>query len=155
MFKSLYKRALADDYEGLMLKVADAIYEPGYNNYHSRQMIKIKELFREEFLISGYKTGKGRDEHKLTLVCKLTQSSVTKALEYLHMKNKPVSIDPYAAIGFEFKVKPALDDIEAKKFYEEVMSGEVEIIGKLYTVEFRDWSDKFIPQQPVGKAIFN
>lgn len=154
-FKALYKRAIKDGYEGLVMKIADGLYEPGYNNYHSKQMIKIKELFREEFLISGYKTGKGKDEQKLTLVCKLTQDSVTKALEYLHTKNKPVSIDSYAAIGLEFKVRPAMDDVEAKKFYEDVMSGDLEIIGKLYTVEFRDWSDRFIPLQPVGKAIFN
>lgn len=148
--KKLFDMAIQEGYEGLMFKIADKTYEPGYNNFHSRNMIKIKELFREEFLVVGHKLGKGKDEHKLTLICELTENTVTKALNYLNEKGKLMSIDAVAAIGNRFSVRPKLDDATAKQFCEDVLTKKIDIIGKLYTVEFRDWSDKFMPQQPVG-----
>lgn len=155
-YKSLkqhYNTAINERYEGLMFKICDGIYEPSHNNYHSSMMIKVKQLLREEFLICGYKSGKGKDEGKISFNCCLTEDTVIKALTYIRAKGKLVAIGADAAVGNKFSVRPKLTDEESKQLYQDVVSGETEVIGKLYTVEFRDWSDKFIPQQPVGISL--
>jgi len=156
-YKSLkehYADSINQNYEGLMIKLCDGIYEPSHNNYHSKMMIKIKELLREEFLICGYKTGKGKDENKVTFTCSLTEDTVIKATRYLCDKGKLIGISVDAAVGTKFSVRPKLNDQGHEKLYQDVVSGELDVVGKLYTVEFRDWSDRLLPQQPVGIALF-
>lgn len=152
--KKHYTDAIDQNYEGLMFKICDGVYEPSHNGYHSKLMIKVKQLLREEFLICGYKTGKGKDENKITFNCSLTEETVFKAIEYMRTKGKLLSISADIAIGLKFSVRPKLTDDEREKLYKDVVSGELEVVGKLYTVEFRDWSDKLLPQQPVGIALF-
>jgi hypothetical protein len=152
--KTHYSNALEEGYEGLMFKICDGIYEPSHNNYHSKMMIKVKQLLREEFLICGYKTGKGKEDGKIIFNCALTEDTIIKALSYIRSKGKLISISPDVALGSKFFVRPKLTDEESKQLYQDVVSETVEVIGKLYTVEFRDWSDKLMPQQPVGIALF-
>jgi ATP-dependent DNA ligase len=148
--KGLYLKAIKEQYEGLVLKVLDEIYEPGHNNYHSSNMIKVKQLLREEFLITGYKTGKGKAEGTIIFVCAVTEDNVNQAIQYMSQKGRIYSICPNAARGSEFAVKPKMTEEESKELYSKVVAEEIEIVGHLYTVEFRDWSDKFIPTQAVG-----
>lgn len=150
----LYMTALKNKYEGLVLKIADGLYEPGHNNYHSRQMVKIKELLREEFRVTGFKTGKGKSEGKIILQCAITEDNVSQAVSYMRRQGRIFSICPDAARGTIFSVTPALTAEESEDLYKKVLAEEIDIIGKLYTVEFRDWSDKLLPIQPVGISFF-
>jgi ATP-dependent DNA ligase len=152
--KKHYATALGEGYEGLMFKICDKPYEPSHNNYHSKNMIKVKQLLREEFLICGYKTGKGKEDGKIVFTCCLTDETIIKALTYIRAKGKLISVPVDIAKGSKFSVRPKLTDEESKQLYQDVVSETVEVIGKLYTVEFRDWSDKLLPQQPVGIALF-
>lgn len=152
--KGMYVKSLADQYEGLVMKLLDETYEPGHNNYHSGNMIKIKQLLREEFLITGYKTAKGKAEGTIIFVCSVTEDNVNQAVQYMRQKGRIFSICPNAAKGAHFAVKPKITEDESKDLYNKVVADEIDIIGKLYTVEFRDWSDKLIPTQAVGIAFF-
>ena len=157
LFSSLKKHfneALEQEYEGLVMKLCDKEYEPGYNNYHSRYMIKIKLLLREEFLVCGYKTGKGKDENKITLICKLTEETIDKAVAHIKSRGGLIGMDIAAAIENTFSVKPKLTDEENEQLYQDIVSETIKIEGKLYTVEFREWSENLIPVQPVGIEFY-
>jgi ATP-dependent DNA ligase len=155
VLKILYLKAIKEQYEGLVMKISDEIYEPGHNNYHSKNMIKLKEKLREEFYIISYKTGVGKAEGKIIIQCELTEDTITKAVDYFRRKGKLYTNCPNSARGNRFWVKPAMTDIESEELYKKVLNDEITIIGRLYTVEFHDWSDKFIPTQPVGVEFYD
>ncbi len=152
--KEHFHNAIKNGYEGLVLKVSDGIYEPGHNNYHSKMLIKVKQLLREEFLIYGHKTGKGKAEGKIILQCKLTEDTIIKAIKHIKERGNLIAVDVHIALGNTFWVKPKMTDEESEEFYKDVESGEIDIMNKLYTVEFRDWSDKLLPIQAVGITLF-
>ncbi len=53
----LYEAAEAQDFEGILAKRADSVYEPGKR---SRTWLKVKTHGRQEFVIAGYTKGQGR-----------------------------------------------------------------------------------------------
>src|SRR5690606_31914500 len=55
-----YKNSLLLGYEGAMIRIPSGKYDMGYDDYHSKQLIKIKPLLRDEFLCVGYTSGKGK-----------------------------------------------------------------------------------------------
>ena len=109
---------------------------------------------REEFLVCGYKTGKGKDENKITLICKLTEETIDKAVAHIKSRGGLIGMDIAAAIENTFSVKPKLTDEENEQLYQDIVSETIKIEGKLYTVEFREWSENLIPVQPVGIEFY-
>lgn len=152
--KRRYLRALQENYEGLILRVADAFYEPGHNNYHSHNILKIKELMRDEFRLVAYSTGKGKAEGQVKFTCAIREENVLNAIKYFRQKGRIFEVDVNSAIGETFGVAPKLPADERVALYNKLVSGEINITDKLYTVEFRDWTDKLKPAQPVGIAFF-
>jgi bifunctional non-homologous end joining protein LigD len=54
---ALYRAAVEQEFEGILAKRADSVYEPGRR---SRNWLKIKTHGRQEFVIAGYSKGQGR-----------------------------------------------------------------------------------------------
>ncbi|MBA2460215.1 MAG: DNA ligase D [Actinobacteria bacterium] len=54
---ALYRAAVQQEFEGIVAKRADSVYEPGKR---SRNWLKIKTHGRQEFVIAGYTKGQGR-----------------------------------------------------------------------------------------------
>jgi hypothetical protein len=55
-----YNSAINSGYEGLILRRPNAQYEPGDNDHHSKNMIKLKPLIRDEYECVGYNIGTGK-----------------------------------------------------------------------------------------------
>jgi ATP-dependent DNA ligase len=134
-------------YEGLIIRVLGKPYESG----KTTNMIKLKGSFREEFRIVGFKEGKGKHQGLIIFRCRITEDTIAKAVEYMNEREIPVTeVNIENPIDTEFNVSPALPDSERKKMLEEGES----YIGKLYTVEFQDWSKLLKPMRPKGIAIY-
>jgi bifunctional non-homologous end joining protein LigD len=54
---ALYRAAVEQEFEGIIAKRSDSVYEPGRR---SRNWLKIKTHGRQEFVIAGYTKGQGR-----------------------------------------------------------------------------------------------
>jgi ATP-dependent DNA ligase len=69
----LYKKFLAEGYEGAMIRINDAKYDFAYNDRHSKSLLKMKETFDAEFKIIGWETGsRGKAANALMIVCETT-----------------------------------------------------------------------------------
>jgi len=55
--QALFRAAQAQEFEGILAKRADSVYEPGKR---SRNWLKIKTHGRQEFVVAGYTKGQGR-----------------------------------------------------------------------------------------------
>lgn len=80
----LYRQAVSEGYEGVMLRL-DAAYDPGHNNRHSKRLLKLKPVYDGEFEVVDWTTGtKGRAAEAVMFVCKLpvgdTVFNVTPAM---------------------------------------------------------------------------
>jgi ATP-dependent DNA ligase len=127
--------ALADDfisngYEGAIARKDNGIYRYSFNNYHSRDVLKIKPTFDSEFKIVGFTQGlKGAHLGALIWIC-ATEENLT------------------------FHVVPNMEIEERKKLYEKFSESKGEsVIGKLLTVSYAELSPKGIPLQPKGIVI--
>lgn len=152
--KASYLKALKDKYEGLIFRIDDRLYEPGHNDYHSSNIIKIKELLRDEFLIVGFKTGKGKAEGKIILTCVTTEKTIQHAGEYLASRGRIIEGNMDFLVGSKFNVTPKLPDQEKIDLYNRALEDNSIILGKLYTVEFTDWSNACLPLRGVGISLF-
>jgi ATP-dependent DNA ligase len=133
---TIYKRALAEGYEGAMCRL-DAAYEPSYNDYHSKVLLKIKPRLDGEYTVVGWTTGrKGKAANALMIICEHA--------------------------GKEFPVTPAMTLLERNELAEsmnrEVSPGvtyfDATYRGKKIIVEFDDLSKDGLPQRASTKLEF-
>lgn len=141
---------LKDGYEGGIVRKDNGIYQYSLNNYHSKNILKIKPTFDDEFPIIGFTQGsKGKDLGALIWICSLKD-------------NKDIT----------FHVVPNLPLIERKQLFKElsnkgiknVLNNEGNAAGAkkssvndfpLLTVSYAGLSPKGIPLQPKGIAVRN
>lgn len=79
----IYKKFLADGYEGAMIRL-DEPYVYSYNEKHSKVLLKMKPTYDAELEITGYTTGtKGKAAGALMIICKSGDKEfpVTPAME--------------------------------------------------------------------------
>lgn len=81
---ALYKKFIAEGYEGAMVRTNTA-YRYSYNEYHSKNLLKIKPTMDHEFKIVGWTTGeKGKAANSLMIICETSTGekfNVTPAME--------------------------------------------------------------------------
>jgi ATP-dependent DNA ligase len=78
-----YNKYIAEGYEGAMVRL-NAPYEPGYNGYHSKYLLKIKPCLDSEYELVDWALGeKGKADGALMVVCSINGKifTVTPALE--------------------------------------------------------------------------
>jgi len=112
-------------FEGLMIRLADSLYEIDRRSYN---LLKYKKFLDEEFEIIGYRAAEGTHEGCVIWKCKR------------EFDGKVV----------EFDVVPT-GTLERRR---ELFKKADEYIGKPLTVKFQEYSDDGVPQgNPVGVAI--
>uniref|UniRef100_A0A6C0I2I7 ATP-dependent DNA ligase family profile domain-containing protein n=1 Tax=viral metagenome TaxID=1070528 RepID=A0A6C0I2I7_9ZZZZ len=141
---ALVQQFLKDNYEGGIVRKNKGEYQYSFNNYHSKNILKIKPTFDDEFPIVGFKQGsKGKDLGALIWVCSLKNNA-----------------------KITFNVVPNLGLDKRKEIFKELMEGSsgeyVTLINKikeegeerpLLTVSYAELSAKGIPLQPKGLNI--
>ena len=142
-----YNDKRSNGYEGLIIRVLGKKYESG----RSSSLIKMKGLFREEFRITGVSEGTGKHAGLAVFKCCLTEQSIERARNYMNDREIPVTEFNIAhPRDVSFNVTPKATEDERRKMFEEGAS----YIGKLYTVEFQDWSKDFKPLRPIGISLY-
>ena len=119
--KKYFNEFVQEGFEGLMLRNKEGIYRC---NYRSNDLQKYKEFFEDEFEITDFKQGDGRDKETVIWICKTKD-------------------------GKEFSVRPR-GSFEMRN--EWFLSG-LKHIGKPLTVIYQELSENGIPRFPVGKSI--
>ena len=144
--KEEYFRARRQNYEGLIIRVLSRPYESG----KSTGLIKLKGSFREEFRIVGFKEASGKHTGLIMFRCRMTEDTIQKAVDYMNSKDIPVTeVDITRPGNIEFWVTPKATEQERKNMFEQGES----YVGKLYTVEFQDWSTALKPVRPKGIEV--
>lgn len=144
---NLFDKAIAEGYEGIIIRKNNKPYRYSVNKYHSNYLLKRKKSETEEFPIVGFTEGeKGRAKGAIMWVCsnnydgsKLKESQI----KTFNVVPKDMSYDE------RYKIYDKYKKIEknGKTYFEN------NIKGKLLTVEFAQFSKDFIPQQPLGLTI--
>jgi len=130
---ALAENFIADGYEGAIARKNNGIYRYSINNYHSKEVLKIKPTFDSEFIISGFTQGtKGKDLGAIIWICSVG--------------------------SLQFHVVPNMPLAERKKLYKKLSESDtialkLPPIGKLLTVSYAELSPNGIPLQPKGIAI--
>jgi ATP-dependent DNA ligase len=139
---ALVEQFLKDGYEGGIVRKNKGEYQYSFNNYHSKNVLKIKPAFDDEFPIVGFKQGsKGKDLGALIWTCSLKNNA-----------------------NITFNVVPNLGLDKRKEMFKELMEGDkyATFLNKikedgeerpLLTVSYAELSAKGIPLQPKGIAI--
>jgi ATP-dependent DNA ligase len=149
----IYEESLSQSYEGLIMRL-----DKPYNNTNRNSMIKLKELFTEEFRVVDFTEGVGKMEKTIMYTCELTSKSISSAKKYLKSKNKGAFIDDKGVKNRTFSVTPNGSLEDRKNMFK--MMHRYEDDGKkhfdtyyknrLYTVQFNNWSNYLVPMCPVG-----
>jgi DNA ligase-1 len=111
-------------YEGAIIRLRHGQYRFGFR---SSELLKLKEFQDAEFEIVGYARGKGKFYNVPTLTCKMPNSDKT------------------------FDATPKGTEAERLELLRRAESGE--LIGKMFTVRFFDYTDDGLPHYPVGVAV--
>lgn len=133
----LHDEFIAAGYEGAIARKDVAGYRYSHNGYHSSNLVKIKPVFSNEFIVTGFFQGtKGKDVGCIIWECVV-----------------PSPIDPNDAT---FTVVPNMPYVQRAAIYSAFIKDptlfERDFRGQPLTVEYRDSSTKTgKPQQ--GKAI--
>ncbi len=140
-----YDTAIRDGYEGVMLKNAEAWYEPSFNGYHATAMCKYKKSFAAEFACAGWSEGVGKATGKVTTwTAKITRQSHTGREDVDEMLQK--------ALGKTFKCNIKAPDETRIAWFRELSDDAGafarQYSGVLMTVEFFELSDAGLPIQP-------
>lgn len=122
-FRALFSTAVADGYEGVMLRNIEGRY---LCNYRSHDLQKYKEFFEEEYEICGYREAEGRDSGTVIWMCVLPDDS-----------------------GTVFYVRPRGTLEMRRKWFEDGPN----YVGKKLTVIYQELSEHGVPRFPVGKSI--
>jgi ATP-dependent DNA ligase len=131
--KNKFDEFIALGYEGAILRNVDGPYLANADRtgafMRSKDLVKMKKKFSDEYEVIGFTEGNGRD--KGCIIWKL------KNLE-----------------GIEFNVTPNIPINERKKLYE-ICKKNNKFIGQMLTVEYEDLSKDNVPQRAKGIAFRN
>lgn len=151
-----YNELIESGYEGMIMRLNDK----AYNNANRSRMIKLKPVIREEFPIVGFEQGKGKFSGLIKLKCEITVKTIRKGVIHKRMKNKNFQVNESQLLSGDttFFVVPKADEEYKRELYQEFIQVQDngytkfqnEYMGKLYTVEFQDYSDDLKPQRPIG-----
>lgn len=119
-----HKTFIGEGFEGSIIRNNDGLYRPDYRSY---DLLKLKDFLDEEFLITGGKSGSGKDEGTVIFICKINN------------ENNP----------YEFYVRPKGTWDERKEYFDNLQS----YIGKWLTVRYQEKSEDGMPIFPVGISI--
>jgi DNA ligase-1 len=120
-FRRLFSEFVESGYEGIMLRNAEGVYRA---NYRSNDLQKYKEFMEDEYLITGYTQGEGRDAGAVIWYCETED-------------------------GKEFTVRPR-GTMEQRRAW---FNAGATYVGKKLTVIFQELTEEGKPRFPVGKAI--
>jgi ATP-dependent DNA ligase len=120
-FKAGFGRFIEAGYEGIMLRNKGGMYRC---NYRSHDLQKYKEFEEDEFRITGFTQGDGRDKGTVIWVCETKE-------------------------GKEFTVRPRGTMESRRKLFE---TGK-KYVGKMLTVIYQELTEEGKPRFPVGKDI--
>jgi len=120
-FKAEFGRFIEAGYEGIMLRNKGGMYRC---NYRSHDLQKYKEFEEDEFRITGFTQGDGRDKGTVIWVCQTKE-------------------------GKEFTVRPRGTMESRRKLFE---TGK-KYVGKMLTVIYQELTEEGKPRFPVGKDI--
>ena len=120
-FKAEFGRFIEAGYEGIMLRNKGGMYRC---NYRSHDLQKYKEFEEDEFRITGFTQGDGRDKGTVIWVCETKE-------------------------GKEFTVRPRGTMESRRKLFE---TGQ-KYVGKMLTVIYQELTEEGKPRFPVGKDI--
>lgn len=126
----VYKEFLKEGYEGIILRAANAPYEPGIHGRRSDFIYKHKPKLTMEFKIVGYTDGRGKEKGAVIWIC-----------ETRH--------------GDKFNVRPKWPYKEREEIFKKLENSTAfnKYKNKLMTVEYADLSIAGIPLQPRAIAI--
>ena len=120
-FRRLFSEFVEAGYEGIMLRNVEGVYRA---NYRSNDLQKYKEFMEDEYLITGFTQGEGRDTGAVIWYCETED-------------------------GKEFTVRPRGTMEQRRTWFH---MGKT-YIGKKLTVIFQELTEEGKPRFPVGKAI--
>ena len=120
-FKAEFGRFIEAGYEGIMLRNKGGMYRC---NYRSHDLQKYKEFEEDEFRITGFTQGDGRDKGTVIWVCETKE-------------------------GKEFTVRPRGTMESRRKLFE---TGQ-KYVGKMLTVIYQELTEEGKPRFPVGKDV--
>lgn len=120
-FRRLFSEFVESGYEGIMLRNAEGVYRA---NYRSNDLQKYKEFMENEYLITGFTQGEGRDTGAVIWYCETED-------------------------GKEFTVRPRGTMEQRRTWFH---MGKT-YIGKKLTVIYQELTEEGKPRFPVGKAI--
>lgn len=118
--KSYFSLFVEQGYEGIMLRNCHGKYTKGYR---SNDLQKYKEFFENEYPITGYEEGEGRDKGCVIWICQTGEK--------------------------EFRVRPR-GTMESRRL---LFQNGHQYIGKQLTVIYQELSEQNIPRFPVGKDV--
>jgi DNA ligase-1 len=120
-FRQLFAEFVESGYEGIMLRNAAGVYRA---NYRSNDLQKYKEFMEDEYRITGYTQGEGRDAGAVIWLCE-------------------------TADGKDFTVRPRGTMEQRRAWFNEGGS----YIGKNLTVIYQELTEEGKPRFPIGKAV--
>jgi DNA ligase-1 len=120
-FRQLFAEFVESGYEGIMLRNAAGVYRA---NYRSNDLQKYKEFMEDEYRITGYTQGEGRDAGAVIWLCE-------------------------TADGKDFTVRPRGTMEQRRAWFNEGGS----YIGKNLTVIYQELTEEGKPRFPVGKSV--
>jgi DNA ligase-1 len=120
-FRRLFAEFVEAGYEGIMLRNVEGVYRA---NYRSNDLQKYKEFMEDEYLITGYTQGEGRDAGAVIWLCE-------------------------TADGKDFTVRPR-GTMEQRRVW---FNMGPTYVGKKLTVIFQELTEEGKPRFPVGKAV--
>lgn len=120
-FREEFASYISQGYEGIMVRKPDGVYG---ENMRSSDLLKYKEFMEDEFVLSGFKEGTGRDTGTVIWECKTPE-------------------------GRTFHVRPQ-GTLEHRR---DLFLRATEQMGKRLTVKYQELSEQGVPRFPVGKDI--
>ena len=120
-FRRRFQECIEQGYEGIMIRSMTGCYR---RNGRSKDLLKYKEFVEDEFLISGFKEGEGREKGSIVWICRTTA-------------------------GKEFSVRPRGSLEYRRSLFQDANA----YIGRYLTVIYQELTEHDIPRFPVGKAI--
>lgn len=133
--ETIYDQYLQDNYEGAIARRLNRTYEPSKNNYHSDALVKIKPFMTDEFELTSYDEGAGKDKGAVMFTLKTDKgrgfNAVSKGMTYAERRE----------LFNKFKQHPEVFERDYK--------------GKMATIQYSTLSKLGAPQQPKFITIRN
>lgn len=115
------KKFITQKYEGIILRNRHGLYKTGHRSWDLQKYKLFKE---EEFVITGYKEGTGREKGLVVWECKTADDKT-------------------------FHVRPDGNHDTRRRMFQDAPS----CIGKKLTIVFQEYTKDNVPRFPVAKAV--